>query len=130
MRTGTHYFPRGVSSVAVEQTRQKFGLNKIDETTGNDSLLINNNAAIPNSQHRRTESLSCELGRRHFGVNTAGVLITEPLINTNAHHLLGGKHVINSNTGLSPDVQRRLALQNYKAMECKFISTKTYRAVV
>lgn len=116
MRTGTHYFARGISSV-VEQNRHKFALNKIDEATGGTELI---NGAFENGanhiHHRRTESLSCEMGRRHFingnttmeSANNGHVMITKSLVAATAA------------TGLSPDVQRRLALQNYKAMECKY----------
>ncbi|XP_037049316.1 serine-rich adhesin for platelets isoform X2 [Bradysia coprophila] len=97
MRTGTHYFPRGVSSV-VEQSRHKFGLNKIDEATGAET-----------NSHRRTES--CDSNRRPLNGGT------DVIANG---HVLAAKANFNSvvvSTGLSPDLQRRLALQNYKGME-------------
>lgn len=97
MRTGVHYFPRGVNGVAaVERSRQKFGLNKIDETAG-ETIITN---------HRRTES--CDLGRR------------QPILNGNMDSAVLSKEVLNyvSNRGLSPDLQRRLAYQNYKGFEC------------
>lgn len=110
MRTGIHYFPRGVNGVAaVERSRQKFGLNKIDETVG-ETIITN---------HRRTES--CDLGRRQ-----------PPLLNGNMESTSGsssaaaveGKETFNyvSNRGLSPDLQRRLTYQNYKGFECKLKS--------
>lgn len=106
MRTGTHYFPRGVSSVvAVEQSRHKFGLNKIDEGTGSE---------ITTNSHRRTES--CDANRRSL-TNGAG---NNDVIGNG--HVLAAKtnlHSVIVSTGLSPDLQRRLALQNYKGMECK-----------
>lgn len=122
MRTGTHYFPRGVSSVAaVEQSRQKFGLNKIDETVGGtgETTPLNGN------YHRRTESLSCELSRRHFGHNGSNGIAAEAALG-NGHKFLTNNMMAAAaaaaaaaSPGMSPDVQRRLALQTYKAMECK-----------
>lgn len=107
MRTGTHYFPRGVSSVvAVEQSRHKFGLNKIDEGTG---------AETTTNFHRRTES--CDSNRR--SLNNGGEISVDVIGNG---HVLAAKtnlHSVIVSTGLSPDLQRRLALQNYKGMECK-----------
>lgn len=107
MRTGTHYFPRGVSSVvAVEQSRHKFGLNKIDEGTGSETTA---------NSHRRTES--CDSNRRSL-TNGAGISVD----GTVNGHMLAAKTNLQSvivSTGLSPDLQRRLALQNYKGMECK-----------
>lgn len=109
MRTGTHYFPsRGVSSAAVtiEQSRQKFGLNKIDEATPppSDALPI---------VHRRTES--CDIGRRNSMQNCIN-----PLANVGQQNNFQANIV--AATGLSPDLQRRLALQNYKGLECRYSS--------
>lgn len=112
MRTGTHYFPRGVSSV-VEQNRHKFGLNKIDEATGSETLA---------NSHRRTESSD---GNRP-PLNNGGGFVVNGGINVDAMgngHVLAAKtnlHSVVVSTGLSPDLQRRLALQNYKGMECKW----------
>lgn len=114
MRTGTHYFARGVSSV-VEQNRHKFALNKIDEATGGTELINGALNGVSHIHHRRTESLSCEMGRRHFiNGNTADA-------STNGHIVITKSLVAAAaaTTGLSPDVQRRLAL--YKAMECENI---------
>ncbi len=108
MRTGTHYFPRGVSSVVVEQSRQKFGLNKIDELTGSEVATSTTNS------HRRTES--CDSNRRSLISNGAGVSVD------GNGHVIAAKtnlHSVIVTTGLSPDLQRRLALQNYKGMECE-----------
>lgn len=52
MRTGTHYFPKSVNTLAIEAQRYKFGLNKIEEMSPQDPLPNNNN----NNNHRRTES--------------------------------------------------------------------------
>lgn len=108
MRTGTHYFPRGVSSVvAVEQSRHKFGLNKIDEGTGSETT---------SNSHRRTES--CDSNRRSLN-NACGGMSVDVIGNG---HVIAAKtnlHSVIVSTGLSPDLQRRLALQNYKGMECK-----------
>lgn len=110
MRTGTHYFPRGVSSVvAVEQSRHKFGLNKIDEGTGTETAAAN--------LHRRTES--CDSNRR--SLKNGGGISVDVIANG---HVLAAKtnlHSVIVSTGLSPDLQRRLALQNYKGMECKLL---------
>ncbi|XP_055379416.1 putative uncharacterized protein DDB_G0282133 isoform X2 [Condylostylus longicornis] len=43
MRTGTHYFPKNANALGVELSRQKFGLNKIEEI-------------LSTHHHRRTES--------------------------------------------------------------------------
>lgn len=108
MRTGTHYFPRGVSSVvAVEQSRHKFGLNKIDEGTGSETTT---------NSHRRTES--CDSNRRSLNNASGGMSVDV----TGNGHMVAAKtnlHSVIVSTGLSPDLQRRLALQNYKGMECK-----------
>lgn len=120
MRTGTHYFPsRGVSSAAVtiEHSRHKFGLNKIDEATPppEDSLPIM-------MVHRRTES--CDIGRRNSMQNG-----NTPLVNNNSNgqqnNCLQAANIV-AVTGLSPDLQRRLALQNYKGLECKCIQSQTF----
>lgn len=98
MRTGTHYFPRGMNGVAaVERSRQKFGLNKIEETVGESTVI---------SSHRRTES--CDLGRRF------------PPPAANADSVVSTQEICNFMTarGMSPDLQRRLAIQNYKGLEC------------
>lgn len=39
MRTGTHYFPKSVNSLAIEAQRYKFGLNKIEEMSPIDPLV-------------------------------------------------------------------------------------------
>ncbi|XP_053965614.1 uncharacterized protein LOC128867976 isoform X2 [Anastrepha ludens] len=38
MRTGTHYFPKSVNSLAIEAQRYKFGLNKIEEMSPIDPM--------------------------------------------------------------------------------------------
>ncbi|XP_037887393.1 uncharacterized protein LOC119636216 isoform X2 [Glossina fuscipes] len=38
MRTGTHYFPKSINSLAIEAQRYKFGLNKIEEMSPIDPL--------------------------------------------------------------------------------------------
>lgn len=114
MRTGTHYFPRGVNGVAaVERSRQKFGLNKIDETVaeGTTTTALANHT---NSHHRRTES--CDLGRRlpKRATNSIGITSDNGVIAKDAQGY--------AMRGLSPDLHRHLAYQNYKGMECKFMS--------
>lgn len=39
MRTGTHYFPKSVNSLAIEAQRYKFGLNKIEEMSPIEPLV-------------------------------------------------------------------------------------------
>ena len=39
IRTGTHYFPKSVNSLAIEAQRYKFGLNKIEEMSPIDPLV-------------------------------------------------------------------------------------------
>lgn len=110
MRTGTHYFPRGVNGVAaVERSRQKFGLNKIDEAVAEGTALVNHNS------HRRTES--CDLGRR------PPMRATNPVGSMATDNGLNGKDAQGYaiSRGLSPDLHRRLAYQNYKGMECKLV---------
>lgn len=43
MRTGTHYFPKSVNSLAIEAQRYKFGLNKIEEMSPIDPMVRYNN---------------------------------------------------------------------------------------
>lgn len=134
MRTGTHYFPRGVNAVAaVERSRQKFGLNKIEETVGETMCTtsvtnVTSNAIISN--HRRTES--CDLSHRRQAAATAAA--TSILSNSNgASHSNGvvapivSKEVssllqANTHSRLSPDLQRHLAYQSYRGFECKSIN--------
>lgn len=93
MRTGTHYFPRGVNGVAaVERNCQKFGLNKIEETANESGTQVSN--------HRRTES---------FDFTRCNVAIASA---TNANSSI----VMRT---MSPDIQRRLAYENYRGFECK-----------
>lgn len=115
MRTGTHYFPRGVASAggpnAIDKNRQKFGLNKIDETSSIGANIVDNGMSNGNYyHHRRTESMSCEPVRRILGVPPPNM--DAIMCNTNLCSAT-------PSPGLSPDVQRRLALATYKAMECK-----------
>lgn len=105
MRTGTHYFPRGVSGVAaVERNCQKFGLNKIEETA--------NESGAQAGSHRRTESLDfarCSAPIAATGAGSSVVMRT-----------------------MSPDIQRRLAYQSYRGLECKErreANSKTARAL-
>lgn len=108
MRTGTHYFPRGVNGVAaVERSRQKFGLNKIEEAAAEGSVLNHGNS------HRRTES--CDLGRRQPMRATGTSLLDNGSAPKDSQAYALGR-------GLSPDLQRRLAYQNYKGLECKLIT--------
>lgn len=119
MRTGTHYFPRGVTGVAaVERNCQKFGLNKIEETasevaaaTTTSTTTISAKAATTVattilSNHRRTES--CDLGKSKLRAATALV----PTSND-------AKTSVIAMRAMSPDAQRRLAYQNYRGFECK-----------
>lgn len=107
MRTGTHYFPRGVTGVAaVERNCQKFGLNKIEETASETMTTMTATATTILSNHRRTES--CDLGESKL--KTASALVpTSKDANTS---------VIAMRT-MSPDVQRHLVYQNYRGFECK-----------
>lgn len=121
MRTGTHYFPRGVNGVAaVERSRQKFGLNKIDEAAAESTVLMNQNS------HRRTES--CDLGRRlpmrSTSNHLAGVQQQNSATDNGASAMAMVVHAKDApgyalSQGLSPDLHRHLAYQNYKGMECK-----------
>lgn len=150
MRTGTHYFPRGVNAVAaVERSRQKFGLNKIEETVGETMCTTSitaataaiNNAIISN--HRRTES--CDLSHRRQSATTviataAAAAATATTTAAGTNNILGNsnnncnslaatapivsKEVSsllqeNTHSRMSPDLQRHLAYQTYRGFECK-----------
>lgn len=130
MRTGTHYFPRGVNAVAaVERSRQKFGLNKIEETVGETMCTtsitnVTSNSIISN--HRRTES--CDFGsqRRQAATNILSNSnsttncngIAAPIISKEVNSILQS----NTHSRLSPDLQRHLAYQSYRGFECKSIN--------
>lgn len=135
MRTGTHYFPRGVNAVAaVERSRQKFGLNKIEETAG-ESVCANSQASSTSennhnivSNHRRTES--CDLSHRR---QSTGILSSSTTTTTTNNNCNGSGAPIlpkemcnllqaNTQSRMSPDLQRHLALQTYKGFECKSIN--------
>ncbi|EDW72375.1 uncharacterized protein Dwil_GK20893 [Drosophila willistoni] len=49
MRTGTHYFPKSVNSLAIEAKRYKFGLNRIEEMSPMDPLPKSNFANSANA---------------------------------------------------------------------------------
>lgn len=124
MRTGTHYFPRGVNGVAaVERSRQKFGLNKIEESAVESTLLLVNqntttSSSSSSSTHRRTES--CDLSRRlpnMRAINQIGHLDNAGGNAKDAQQPAPGYAL---SRGVSPDLHRRLAYQSYKGMECKF----------
>lgn len=132
MRTGTHYFPRGVNAVAVvERSRQKFGLNKIEETAGETICTtsitnVTSNALISN--HRRTES--CDLSyQRHQTVNNifSSQIICNSSNNNNKNTSVApivSKEVssllhTNTHSSMSPDLPRHLAYQTYRGFECK-----------
>ncbi|XP_037952082.1 serine-rich adhesin for platelets [Teleopsis dalmanni] len=55
MRTGTHYFPKSVNSLAIEAQRYKFGLNKIEEMSPIDPLPKTSFANY-SSHHSSTQS--------------------------------------------------------------------------
>lgn len=129
MRTGTHYFPRGVNAVAaVERSRQKFGLNKIDETVGETmcTTSITNVASNPIiSNHRRTES--CDLSQRRLGasniLSNSNATTTcngtaAPIVSKEVSNLMQA----NTHNRMSPDLQRHLAYQSYRGFECKSIN--------
>lgn len=125
MRTGTHYFPRGVNGVAaVERSRQKFGLNKIDEAAAESTIGL----PMTHNSHRRTES--CDLGRRLPMRSTSNqVSAGQQSAHTDNGATATAKAVVLStkdtpagyafSRGLSPDLHRHLAYQNYKGMECE-----------
>lgn len=121
MRTGTHYFPRGVNAVAaVERSRQKFGLNKIEETVGESILSSTTTTATAIvSHHRRTESCDLSQKRHQTTVLNGAALITKEMCNlmqTNTAH-----------SRMSPDLQRSMAYQNYRGFECKYFDILSSR---
>lgn len=151
MRTGTHYFPRGVNAVAaVERSRQKFGLNKIEETVGETMCTTSitataaSNAIISN--HRRTES--CDLSHRRQSATTAIAAATSAATttvttnnilgnsNNNCSNITAGAPIVskevssllqeNTHSRMSPDLQRHLAYQTYRGFECKSITLYIY----
>lgn len=95
---------------AVERNCQKFGLNKIEETASEMTATTTAAAAATAttilSHHRRTES--CDLAKSKL--KTASVLV--PTSND-------AKTSVIAMRAMSPDVQRRLAYQNYRGVECK-----------
>ncbi|CAD7077277.1 unnamed protein product [Hermetia illucens] len=94
MRTGTHYFPKGVNTLAIEATRYKFGLNKIEEMSPQDPL--------PNN-HRRTESFDFTHNQiAGFGIPDPSFFAAKALQCQNA-------------TSLTP--ANIAAIQNYKGFE-------------
>lgn len=135
MRTGTHYFPRGVNGVAaVERSRQKFGLNKIEETVGETmcttSITNSTSGSAIISNHRRTES--CDLGQHQrqssssifksnnsinsISGNNNGNGVATPILSKEVNSLLQAN---NTHSQMSPDLQRHLAYQTYRGFECK-----------
>lgn len=130
MRTGTHYFPRGVNGVAaVERSRQKFGLNKIEETVGETICTTTITSVTSNSvhsNHRRTES--CDLSHRRHAATTNLLSnsnsfsncngVAAPIVSKEVSSLLQA----NTHSRLSPDLQRHLAYQSYRGFECKSIN--------
>lgn len=135
MRTGTHYFPRGVNGVAaVERSRQKFGLNKIEETVGETmcttSITNSTSGSAIISNHRRTES--CDLGQHQrqssssifksnnsinsISGNNNGNGVATPILSKEVSSLLQAN---NTHSRMSPDLQRHLAYQTYRGFECK-----------
>lgn len=130
MRTGTHYFPRGVA--AVERNRQKFGLNKIEETVGESvcttSITANNSKNCSASNHRRTES--CDLNDKRQTTSASTTTATTTILNSSNCNGLGinGATILskeicnlmqtNSHSRMSPDLQRHLAYQTYRGFEC------------
>lgn len=143
MRTGTHYFPRGVNAVAaVERSRQKFGLNKIEETVGETMCTTSITSATAASSaiisnHRRTES--CDLSHRRQTATTAITATTAASTTVTTNNILGnsnnncnsiaGAPIVskevnsllqeNTHSRMSPDLQRHLAYQTYRGFECK-----------
>lgn len=124
MRTGTHYFPRGVTGVAaVERNCQKFGLNKIEETAGESAIATTlttsataSHTTIFSSNHRRTESY--DLGKSKLkttSLASLGPTTATTTIRTSNDH----KTSVIAMQTMSPEVQRRLAYQNYRGFECK-----------
>lgn len=135
MRTGTHYFPRGVNGVAaVERSRQKFGLNKIEETVGETmcttSITNSTSGSAIISNHRRTES--CDLGKHQrqssssifksnnsinsISGNNNGNGVATSILSKEVSSLLQAN---NTHSRMSPDLQRHLAYQTYRGFECK-----------
>lgn len=139
MRTGTHYFPRGVNGVAaVERSRQKFGLNKIEETVG-ETMCTTSITSVTSgiaiiSNHRRTES--CDLGQHHQRQAASSIFksnnsinsttssstnnncngVAAPILSKEVNSLLQAN---STHSRMSPDLQRHLAYQTYRGFECK-----------
>jgi len=58
MRSGTHYFPKSVNSLAVEAQRYKFGLNRIEEMSPMDPLPKSNFATATHGPESSPSSLA------------------------------------------------------------------------
>ncbi|XP_030384185.1 uncharacterized protein LOC115631545 isoform X1 [Scaptodrosophila lebanonensis] len=67
MRTGTHYFPKSVNSLAIEAQRYKFGLNRIEEMSPLDPLPKSSfgNTCANNFGQPRLEPSPSPLALRH-----------------------------------------------------------------
>lgn len=113
---------------AVERSRQKFGLNKIEETVGETictttiTTSVTSNNTV-HSNHRRTES--CDLShRRHItnvlsssnSISNCNGVIAPCIVSKEVSNILQA----NTHSRLSPDLQRHLVYQSYRGFECKY----------
>lgn len=135
MRTGTHYFPRVNGVAAVERNCQKFGLNKIEETA-------NENATTPSSsQPPLSELLMSSMTTTVSASMSSSTSTTASMASSTANcHRRAESFDFSRNCSspfamsvnaskdasesivmrtMSPDIQRRLAYQNFRGFECK-----------
>ncbi|XP_067631187.1 uncharacterized protein [Eurosta solidaginis] len=80
MRTGTHYFPKSVNSLAIEAQRYKFGLNKIEEMSPIDPMP-KTSFANASGLYKRTDSY--DMGQ---GCSNNNGMHHEPFIPLDAPH--------------------------------------------
>ncbi|XP_028899123.1 uncharacterized protein LOC105216900 isoform X2 [Zeugodacus cucurbitae] len=82
MRTGTHYFPKSVNSLAIEAQRYKFGLNKIEEMSPIDPMP-KTSFANASSLYKRADSY--DMGQ---GCSNNNGMHHEPFIPLDAPHAI------------------------------------------
>lgn len=116
MRTGTHYFPRGIA--AIERNRQKFGLNKIEETAGESANIASSANIVDTSSagnHRRSES--CDLRRERSTGTQATATVANVLSGGGSTHSMDLTKMFQTSQ-MSPDPQRHLGYRSYRGFEC------------
>lgn len=125
MRTGTHYFPRGVA--AIERNRQKFGLKKIDETASESTNIVpaaNKLDISPVGCHRKSESCDSRHERETETKKTASAPMNGFVCNTGEKcGSMRSMDVIKmlQPSQMSSDLQSHLGYRSYRGFECMSI---------